>query len=116
MEIPTVLPPAPHPEEHVFEMQVHSNSGGGDEVAQTGMVICDPSCMNPAKSEVVGKVIRWSTYSIPAERGRQIDRHWPDHHYRDNAGMQERHLRDDGVVGGIVSKDGYTHLCQVSDT
>ena len=28
MEIPTVPPPAPPPEEHVFEMQVHSNSGG----------------------------------------------------------------------------------------
>ena len=29
MEIPTVPPPVPPPERHVFEMQVHSNSGGG---------------------------------------------------------------------------------------
>ena len=29
MEIPTVLPPAPPPERHAFEMQVHNNSGGG---------------------------------------------------------------------------------------
>ena len=30
MEIPTVPPPAPPPEEHVPEIRVHSNSGGGD--------------------------------------------------------------------------------------
>ena len=33
MEIPTVLPPAPPPEEHVPGIRVHSNSGGGDVAA-----------------------------------------------------------------------------------
>ena len=60
MEIPTVLPPAPPPETHVFEMQVYSNSGGGDVAAKTRMVICDPSYMNPSKTKVIGKVIRYT--------------------------------------------------------
>ena len=59
-EIPTVPPPAPPPEEHVHEMQVHSNSGGGDVAAKTGMVICDPSYMNPSKTKVIGKVVRYT--------------------------------------------------------
>ena len=60
MEIPTVLPPAPVPVEHVFEMQVHSNSGGGDVAAKTGMVICDPSYVNSAKTKVIGKIVRYT--------------------------------------------------------
>ena len=60
MEIPTPPPPAPPPEEHVPEMRVHSNSGGGDVAAKTEMVICNPSYMNPAKSKVIGKVVRYS--------------------------------------------------------
>ena len=60
MEIPTVPPPAPPPEKHVFEMQVHSNSGGGDVAAKTRMVICDSSHMNPAKTKVIGKVVRYT--------------------------------------------------------
>ena len=60
MEIPTLPPPAPPPEEHVFEMQVHSNSGGGDVTTKTRMVICDPSYVNPAKTKVIGKVVRFS--------------------------------------------------------
>ena len=55
MEIPTVLPPAPPPEKHVIEFQVHSNSGGGDVAAKTKMVICDPSHMNLVKTKVIGK-------------------------------------------------------------
>ena len=58
MEIPTVPPPAPPPEEHVPESQVHSNSGGRDVAAKMEMVICDPSCADPAKTEVIGKVVR----------------------------------------------------------
>ena len=42
MEIPTVSP-APPSEEHVFVMQIHSNSGGACEAAKTRMVILDPS-------------------------------------------------------------------------
>ena len=71
MEIPTVPPPAPPLEEHVSEMQVHSNSGGGDVAAKTEMLICDPSYVNPAKTKVIGKVVRYthsrSTYSRAAE-------------------------------------------------
>ena len=35
MEIPAVPPPAPPPEEHVPEIRVHSNSGGGNLAAKT---------------------------------------------------------------------------------
>ena len=62
-EIPTVPPPAPQPEEHVFEMQVHGNSGRSDVAAKTEMVICNPSYMNPAKTKVIGKVVRYTTFS-----------------------------------------------------
>ena len=58
MEIPTVLPPAPPPEKHVFEMQGHSNSGGGDVAVKTKMVICDPSYMNPAKTKVIDSLFQ----------------------------------------------------------
>ena len=44
MEIPTALAL----EEHVHEIQVHSNSGGGDVAAKTEMVICDPSNIHEA--------------------------------------------------------------------
>ena len=60
MEIPTLPPPAPPPEEHVPEMRVHSNIGGGVVAAKTGMVICNPSYMNPVKSKVIGQVVRYS--------------------------------------------------------
>ena len=60
MEILTVPPPAPPPEEHVPEMRVHSNCGGGDVAAKTEMVICDPSYVNPAKTKVIGKVVRYT--------------------------------------------------------
>ena len=60
MEISTVPPPAPPPENHVFEMQVHSSSGGGDVAAKTRMVICDPSYMNLVKTKVIGKVVRYT--------------------------------------------------------
>ena len=60
IEILTVLPPTSPPERHAFEMQVHSNSGGGDVAAKTVMVICDPSYINPAKTKVIGKVVRYT--------------------------------------------------------
>ena len=79
MEIPKEPPPAPPPERHVFEMQVHSNSGGGDVAAKTVMVICDPSYMNPAKTKVIGKVVHYTnTHETPIpellnEDGKSID-------------------------------------------
>ena len=60
MAIPTVFPPAPPPEEHVPEMRVHSNSGGGDVAAKTEMMIYDPSYLALAKTKVIGKVVRFS--------------------------------------------------------
>ena len=59
-EIPTVPPLAPPPEEYVPEIRVHSNSGGGDVAAKTEMVICDPSYADPAKTKVIGKVVRYT--------------------------------------------------------
>ena len=79
MEIPTVPPPAPPPERHAFEMQVHSNSGGGDVAAKTKMVICDPSYMNPVKMKVIGKVVRYTNIletlvpELLNEDGKSID-------------------------------------------
>ena len=114
MEIPTVPPPAPSPEEHVPEIRVYSNSGGGDVAAKTEMAICDPSLADPAKTKVIGKVVRfhkhsWSTYFIPAERGRQIDRYWPDHHCTETTGTRERLQRDDGIVGALRHFQGQVH-------
>ena len=60
MEIPTVPPPAPPPEEYVPEIRVHSNSGGGDVAAKTEMVIYDPSCADPSKTKVIGKVVSYT--------------------------------------------------------
>ena len=65
MEIPTVPPPAPPPEKHVFEMRVHSNSGRGDVAAKMRMVICDPSYMNLGKTKVIGKVVHTNTHETP---------------------------------------------------
>ena len=66
MEIPTVPPPAPPPEEYIPEIRIHSNSGVGDVAAKTRMVICDPSYMNPAKTKVIGKVVRYTnTHETP---------------------------------------------------
>ena len=60
MEIPTVPPPAPPPEEYIPEVRVHSNSGGGDVAAKTEMVIYDPSYADPAKTKVIDKVVRYT--------------------------------------------------------
>ena len=60
VEIPTVPAPAPLPEEHAPEIRGHSNSGGGDVAAKTEMVICDPSHADPAKTKVIGKVVRYT--------------------------------------------------------
>ena len=60
MEIHTVPPPAPPPEEHVPEIRVHSNSGGGDVAAKMEMVTYDPSYADLAKTKVIGKVVRYT--------------------------------------------------------
>ena len=76
MEIPTVPPPAPPPERHAFEMQVHSNTRGGDVAAKTKMVICDPSYMNPMKTKVIGKIVRYKNIleaPLLNEDGKLID-------------------------------------------
>ena len=58
MEIPTVPPPALPPEEHVPEIRVHSNSGGGDVGAKREMVTCDPFYSDPAKT--IDKVVSYT--------------------------------------------------------
>ena len=60
MEIPTVPPPAPPPEEYIPEIRAHSNSGGGDVAANMKMVIRDPSCADPAKTKLIGRVVRYT--------------------------------------------------------
>ena len=111
VEIPTVPPPAPPPEKHVFETQVHSNSGGGDVAANTKMVICDPSYMNPVKMKVIGKVVRYTNIletPIPKllnEDDKMID---TCQIITETTGMQERHLRD-GVVGALCHFQGQVH-------
>ena len=103
MEIPKVPPPAtPPPAPPPPEMRVYSNSGGGDVAAKTEMMIFDPSYWDPAKTKVIGKVVRYTkksrrAFSNAAERGRQIDRYWPNHHYTEVTGT-ERHQRNDGIV------------------
>ena len=86
-----------------------------DVVAKKQMVICDPSDADPAKTKVIGKVVRSTeileepAFSRPAERGRQIDRYWPDHHHTETTETQRRHLRDDGVVGALCHFRGQVH-------
>ena len=110
MEIPTVPPPAPPPEKHEFETQVHNNSGGGDVAAKTRMVICDPPYMNPAKTKVIGKVVRYTnTHETPIPELLNIDRYWPDHHYTEVTGTQERHQRNDGIVETTCHFRGQVH-------
>ena len=53
--------------------------------------------------------LSWSAYSRPAVQGRQIDRFWPDHHCTETTGMQERHLRDDAVVGALCHLQRQVH-------
>ena len=47
-------------EEHVPEIRGHSISGGGDVAAKMKMVIYDPSYADPAKTNVMGKVVRYT--------------------------------------------------------
>ena len=80
--------------------------------AKTKMVICDPSYTDPAETKVIGHPLHkhsQSNYSRPAEQGLQIHRFWPDHHCTETTGTQERHLRDDGVVGAFLHFQGQVH-------
>ena len=103
-EIPTILPLAPPPEEHVPEIRPRSQHQRRRQRGQDGdgdlRSILRASCENESdwQSRQLHKH-SWSTCSIPAERGRQIDRFWPDHHCSETTRTQERHLRDDRVVG-----------------
>ena len=78
-KFPTVPPPPPPSEEHVHEIRGHNNSGGGDVAAKTEMVIRDQSYADPAKTKVIGKVVRYTNIlgaSVPDllnEDGKLID-------------------------------------------
>ena len=85
-EFPTISPPAPPREEYTLEIRGHSNNGGGDVAGKTEMVICDPSYTDPAKTKVIGKVVRYTNI---------LETSIPD-------------LRDNGIVGHCVtSEDRY---------
>ena len=114
MEIPTVPPPAPPPERYAFEMQVHSNSGGGDVAAKMKMMICGSSYADLTKTMVIGKVVRDTNIHeapIPEllnEDGNLID-----------TGQimiaqkllecKKRYLRDDGIVEALCHFQGRVH-------
>ena len=111
MEIPTVPPPAPPPEEYIPEIRAHSNSGGGDVAANMKMVIRDPVLRGPCENEIdwQGRPLHKQSWSTPAERGRQVDRYWSDHHYTEVTGSQERHQRNDGIVVKTCHFHGQVH-------
>ena len=48
-------------------------------------------------------------YSKVVERGRQIDRYWPEHHCTEVTGTQERHQRNDGIVETTCHFRGQVH-------
>ena len=102
-ETPTVPPPARPPEEHAPEIRGHSNSGGGDVAAKTEMVIYDPSYADPAKTKVIGKVVRYTNIvEAPISKLLNEDDKLIDTgqiHYTEVTGTQERHQRNDGIVG-----------------
>ena len=60
MEIPTVPPPAPPPEEYIPDIRVHSNREGGDVAAKMKMVICGSSYADPTKKKVIDRVVRYT--------------------------------------------------------
>ena len=65
MEIPTVPPPAPPPEEYAPAIRGHSISGKGDVAAETEMVICYPSHTDPTKTKVTDRVVRHTNMLAP---------------------------------------------------
>ena len=108
VEIPTVPPPALPPENHVpgiqrSQQQRRRRCGDQDGDGDLRPILHE-SCENEGdwQSRPLHKHSR-SAYSKAAERGRQIDRYWPDHHYTEVTGTQERHQCNDGIVGHCVT-------------
>ena len=113
-EIPTVPPPAPPPEEHVPEIRGHSTSGGGDVAAKAEMVICDPSYADRAKTKAIDKVVRYThILGAPVSYLLNEDDKLIDSGQiiigQKTTGTQERHLRDDGIVGALCHFQGRVH-------
>ena len=106
-EIPTVPPLAPPSEEHVPEIRGHSNSGGGDVAAKMEMVRCNPYHAD------IDKVVRYTNICgalvsyLPNEDGKLIDT--GQIIIAQTTGTQERHLRDDGIVGALCHLQGQVH-------
>ena len=99
MEIPTVPPPAPPPEEHVPEIRGHSNSGGGDVAAKMKMVICGSSYSDPTKTKVIDWEHLFHTCRSILARSSLHRHYW-------NA---RTILRDDGIVGALCHFQGGEH-------
>ena len=85
MEIPTVPPPAPPPEKTRIrdassQQQRRRRCGGQDEDGDLRPILHE-SCENESdwQSHLLHKHSR-NAYSRATERGREIDRYWPDHH------------------------------------
>ena len=90
------------------QQQRRRRRGGQDEDGDLWLIL-RRSCEN--ESDWQGRPLHKhtrSTYSRPAERGRQIDRYGPDDHCTETTGTRERHLRDDGIVEHrATSEDSY---------
>ena len=123
IEIPTVPLPAPPQEKYIPEIRVHSNSGGGDVAAKMKMVICGSSYADPTKTKVIERVVRYTNILgapisyLPNEDGKLIDTGQIIIAQK-TTGMQERYLRDDGIVEALCHFQAWvhSHLCQTSDT
>ena len=104
MEIPTAPPPGTsagkaHTRDTSSQEPRRRRCGGHDGDGDLRPILRG-SCENEGdwQSRPLHKHSR-SAYSRAAERGRQIDRHWPDYHSTQVTSTQERHLCDDGIAG-----------------
>ena len=109
MEIPTVPSTCTSARKTRIRDASSQQRGGQDEDGDLRPILHE-SCENEGdwQSRPLLKHSR-SVYSKAAERGRQIDRYWPDHHYTEVTGTQERHQRNDGIVEKTCHFRGQVH-------
>ena len=123
MECPTVPPPAPPPDEHAPEIRGHSTSGGGDVAARMKMVIYDPSCADPSKTKLIGKIVCYTKIleapipDLPNEDGKLIDTGQIIIAQKLQERKKDIHVMM--VSWGVLChfrRQVHSHLCQASDT
>ena len=85
------------------QQQRRKRCGGQEEDGDLWPILCG-SCENESdwQSRPLYKHSR-RAYSKAAERGRQIDRYWPDHHYTEVTGTQERRVTSEDRYITMVS-------------